>query len=153
MMFVPDARAIETLRHVSDDDILGHNEEAYWCETAAETGVRVAEYHLKHSKPAPTSSNNRNSNIIKLRQAFFLECEKEGWPPQWDGVPRVKPCYKGIDKYNDYGNGCLLDDCIVALSQGQKTSPGFAPLIPNALITPSMFMFLLWASTVVRVGE
>jgi hypothetical protein len=104
-------------------------------------------------QPVATIATLGNSNIIKLRQAFFLECEKEGWPPQWDGVPRVKPCYKGIDKYNDYGNGCLLDDCIVALSQGQKTSPGFAPLIPNALITPSMFMFLLWASTVVRVGE
>jgi hypothetical protein len=86
---VPTMRDLSALAQVTDSDLMDSA-----CYSMAEIKVRVAEYHLKHNKPAPTSSHNKASRIMIKRLEYQQKCEQspEGFPA---GYEATKPCSKG----------------------------------------------------------
>jgi hypothetical protein len=106
-MRTPEPRDFRQLAKLSDDQILGSDkvDKELWPSSAAEVHVRVSEYHLKHNKPAPTTSSNPKSKIIILRRKYIAECQAAGGFP--DGHPRVSPQCKGAENITSV---CSVDE-------------------------------------------
>jgi hypothetical protein len=63
-------RSAEALHTVADDDLLGAD-----TDTQPEFKVLVAEYHVKHNLPPPTSSGNTKGTIYTKRKTMYEEME------------------------------------------------------------------------------